>query len=266
MWRATVIERVLDGRVVVSIPALYRGDPIGPMQSAVDAQVGDAVVVADLVAESRVTDWWVVGYESQIGRWGAPYPHEHPTGQITAVDANGLPTTLTAILAQKADKADVPGAVDTSGYATKEELTGYTSDSELTTALSNYTTTTTLNNQLTGKAAAPGTWTNCTLSTYIVLDLAGRDTALSIRTTPLGYQLRGRARLTAAVPLDAVVFTLPASFPITSPTLLSVPTMGPGSAYAALSYGFEIQTDRTVTAREALASGARMSFNSIINS
>lgn len=260
MWRATVLERVADGQVVVSIPKLYRGDPIGPIQSAVDAQVGDEVIVADLVPDARVNDWWVLGYESQIGRWGAPYPHEHPIGQVTAVDANGQPTTLTEILAQKADKADVPGAVDTSGYATKAELAGYTTDSELATALNSYATTTALN----AKAAAPGAWTNCSMSTYLVIDVAGRDTGVQVRGTAHGMQMRGRVRVATAAPLDAVIFTLPVGFAVTSPTLISVPTMGPASGYAALSYGFEVQVNGTVTAREAFAAGARMSFNTTL--
>lgn len=179
MWRATVIERIADGQVVVSIPALFRGDPVGPMQSAVDAQVGDAVVVADLVPDAKVRDWWVVGYESQVGRWGNPYPHGHPMGQITGVDANGAETTLTAILAQKADKADVPGAVDTSGYATKEELAGYTTDSELTTALA-------------GKAAAPGDWVNLTLGAGVIVDTTVTGPAARSRLTPLGLQIQSR--------------------------------------------------------------------------
>ena len=264
MWRATVLERIADGQVVVSIPKLYRGDPIGPIQSAVDAQVGDDVIVADLVPDARVNDWWVVGYESQIGRWGNPYPHEHPTGQVTAVDANGQPTTLTAILAQKADKADVPGAVDTSGYATKEELAGYTSDSELTTALSAYTTTSTLTTQLSGKADAPGAWATCSVTTNITLDTAAGSPTLAIRDTPLGWQLRGRYRLANAVTMDTVMFTLPTAFVPNHPVIINVPTMGPGTAYAALTYQFEVQTNRSVTARQDMLSGARMSFNHIM--
>ena len=70
--------------------------------------------------------------------------------------------------------------------------------------------------------------------------------------------------MATAAPLDAVVFTLPAGFAVTSPTLLSVPTMGPASGYASLAYGFEVQVNGTVTAREAFAAGARLSFNTTL--
>jgi hypothetical protein len=88
MWRARVLRKNYEGRVVVSIPKLFGADPVGPMQAAVDAEVGDEVIVADLNPDAKVRDWWVVGFASQIGRWGTPYPHEHPMGQVVGlVDA-----------------------------------------------------------------------------------------------------------------------------------------------------------------------------------
>lgn len=250
MWRATVIERIQDGRVVVSIPALYRGDPIGPMQSAVDAQVGDAVVVADLVAEARVTDWWVVGYESQIGRWGAPYPHEHPIGQVTAVDTNGQPTTLTAILAQKADKADIPGAPDTSGYATKTELSEGLATKANTSALTAYATTT----ALATKAGGPGAWTACIPSTYLTNE-GGAD--IEVRQTDFGVQIRaGRWRMATTVPMDAVLFTLPAGFTPSIGTFFSFSGMSsPATSNTAMQIHVEVRTTRAVTMRQAISNG-----------
>lgn len=260
MWRAVVIDRIEDGRVVVAIPSLYRDDPVGPMQSAVDAQIGDAVVVADLRPNAKVEDWWVLGYESQIGRWGAPYPHTHPVGQVTGVNATGDPITLVDILAGKADKSDVPAEQDLSGYATKTELSSYATKTELSTG---YPTKTDLSNGLATKAAAPGAWTPCSVSTYLVADATSSPT-LAVRNTPLGVQIRGRYRTVAAVPLDAVIFTLPAGFTPSHPILFSVPVMGPGSAYDALTWGMEFQTNGTVTARQNYLSGGRMSFNNIL--
>ena len=237
MWRAEVIERIEPGRVVVSIPSLFRGDPVGPMQSAVDAQVGDMVVVADLRADAKVRDWWVMGYESQIGRWGSPYPHEHPLGQVFGVDANGDPIPLSTILEGKANVGDIPPEADLSGYATKTELGGYTTDSELTTALS-------------GKAGTPGPWTTCTPSSFII-----RETTpdIQVRTTPFGMQLRsGRWRYAADVPRDSVMFTLPAGF--APPTSMMFMTSGMSSAatdYAALHVHLELRTSGQVTARSA---------------
>lgn len=255
MWRATVLERVADGQVVVSIPKLYRGDPIGPIQSAVDAQVGDDVIVADLVPDARVNDWWVVGYESQIGRWGNPYPHEHPLGQVTGlVDA----------LALKANVSDIPEGADLSGYATKAELAGYATDTELSTGLSAKVNTSTYTSGMSGKADAPGAWTTCSVTTNITLDTAAGSPTLAIRDTPLGWQLKGRYRLANAVTMDTVMFTLPAAFVPNHPVIINVPTMGPGTAYAALTYQFEVQTSRSVTARQDMLSGARMSFNHIM--
>lgn len=98
MHRATVVHRVSPGTVYLTIPSLFRDDWVGPVQSAVDAAPGDRVIVADLKPGARLRDWWVAGFESEIGRWGTPYAHTHPLGQV-----EGLVPALAA-------KADAPGA------------------------------------------------------------------------------------------------------------------------------------------------------------
>lgn len=252
MWRANVIERIEAGRVVVTIPALFRGDPVGPMQSAVDCQVGDTVIVADLVPAAKIRDWWVVGYESEVGRWGNPYPHTHPIGQVDGlVNELGLKAYLT----------------DLAPYVTETKLSTtlapYVTETKLSTTLTGYATTSDLSTGLSGKANVPGAWTACSVSTYLTPDTTASPT-LAVRNTPLGMQIRGRYRTTSVVPLDAVTFTLPVGFAPPEPILFSTPAMGPGTAYASLTYGMEFQANRTVTARQEYASGARMSFNGIL--
>lgn len=221
MWRANVIERISAGRVTVVIPALYRDSPIRDVQAVMDAGVGEDVIIADLNPGSKAHSWLVIGYASDIGRWGDPYPHTHPIGQV-----DGLVDALDA----KADDTD----------------------------LANYATTA----ALAGKADIPGEWVNCTISSYITRDNTGAP-ILSVRNTPLGVQIRGYYRTTSDVPMDAIVFHVPIGFAPSHVLMLNVPTMGPGSTYAALSYQFEIKTNRSVTARQAFTSGARMSFNHI---
>lgn len=82
MHRATVVSVPAIGRADIVIPKLYRDSVLRDVQSAVEVSEGDRVIVADLAERAHVNDWYVVGFESQVGRWGAPYPHEHPLGQV----------------------------------------------------------------------------------------------------------------------------------------------------------------------------------------
>lgn len=82
MHRATVVSAPAIGRADIVIPKLYRDSVLRDVQSAVEVSEGDRVIVADLAERAHVNDWYVVGFESLVGRWGAPYPHEHPLGQV----------------------------------------------------------------------------------------------------------------------------------------------------------------------------------------
>lgn len=253
MWRATVIERLGPGRVVLTIPALYRDSPVGPMPSAVDAQVEDEVVVADLTPTAKTRSWWVLGFASTIGRWGNAYPHTHPIGQVEG---------LTDALAAKADDTDLADYTTTTDLTTT--LAGYVTDAELTTTLAGYATDTELSTGLAGKANTPGPWTLCNISSYLVADTAAGYPTIQVRTTPLGMQIKGRVRTTTTT-RDATIFTLPAGYAPDYPTYLNVPTMGPGTAYAALSYQVELHPTGIATARQDYASGAWMNFNAIVS-
>lgn len=263
MWRATVIESISPGWVTVTVPDLYRGAPIREVQCAVDAQPGERVILVDLNPQARTHGWYVLGFESQIGRGlGSPEAaHTHPIGQV-----DGLSDALAA-------KADVSALT---GYATTSALSTGLSSKADASALANYATTTALSNGLSGKvntstytsgmsgkADVPGAWANCSVTSYLTVDTATGSPALAVRNTSLGVQVKGRYRTASAVPMDAVVFTLPAGFTPTHPILIGIPTMGPGTAYAALTYQFEIQTNGTVTARQDFVSGARLTFNQI---
>jgi hypothetical protein len=73
------------GRADIRIWSRYRDSVIADVQSSVEVSPGDRVIVADLAAEAHVSDWWIVGFESEVGRWGSPYPHEHPVGQVVGL-------------------------------------------------------------------------------------------------------------------------------------------------------------------------------------
>ena len=64
---------------------------------------------------TRVPQWVVFGYQTEIGRWGNPYPHTHPMGQVDGlVDALGKKIDR-AELNAKADKATTPTTADVTG-------------------------------------------------------------------------------------------------------------------------------------------------------
>lgn len=95
MFRAEVVDVPAIGRADIMIPKRYRDSVIRDVQTAVEVSPGDRVIVADLAERAHVSDWWVVGLESEIGRWGSPYPHTHPIGQV-----DGLADELAAIKAR----------------------------------------------------------------------------------------------------------------------------------------------------------------------
>lgn len=224
MWRATVIEVRAPGWVVVTIPKLYRNDPVGPMQAAMIVNVGEAVVVADLTPNAKTRDWWVMARESEIGLGpdSPAFAHTHSIGDI-----DGLADELAS-------------------KATTTDLDGYTTDAELTTALST-------------RAALAGDWAEVPTSVMTADTSTARG--LSIRATAYSVQLSGRVRLTAAIALDQVVATVPAGYAPPFPMIMNVATMGPGPSYSALAYSFELHENRTITARQSMASGARLTFN-----
>lgn len=115
MWRAEVQQVLGPGWVLVTIPKLFGTSLVGPMQSSIEPLVGERVIVADLTPQARSRDWWVVGYESMIGRWGEPYPHEHPIGQVTG---------LNDALAAKADADALAAKVDASVLTGKADAPG----------------------------------------------------------------------------------------------------------------------------------------------
>lgn len=205
MWRAQVVDYHRAGLVSITIPDLYRQSILREVQAVMDAQIGDDVLVVDLNPGARVHDWLVIGYVSELGRFGAPYPHTHPLGQVD-------------------------GLVDA----------------------------------LAGKAAVPGPWVNCTLSSYIVKDLTSSP-ELAVRTTPLGVQIKGRMRIATTIAMDVVAFTLPAGFAPSAPIIINTAAMGPPSSnYLATKAQFEVLTNGTVTARESIPTSTRMSFNGIL--
>lgn len=255
MWRATVVDSPAPGWVTVKVPSLYSEALIRGVQSAVPAEPGERVILADLNPTSRGHDWWVIGYESTVGRWGTPYAHTHPIGQI-----DGLQDAL----AGKANVEDIPDGADLSGYVT---------DAELGTALSSYATTTALSNGLAGKvnsstyttgmagkANAPGPWVTCTPSTYIT-KLAGAD--IQARTTPDGIDIRsGRWRYAADVPRDSVIFTLPAGFAPSYQLMFMTSGMSASTNdYTAITVHLETRPDGTVTARSAHATSPTITLS-----
>lgn len=95
MYRAEVVHVPAVGRADIRIPKLYAESVLVDVQSAVEVSPGDRVIVADLAEKAHVSDWWVVGFESTVGRWYQAGPHEHPQGEIV-----GLVDRLAAIEAR----------------------------------------------------------------------------------------------------------------------------------------------------------------------
>lgn len=115
MLRATVVD--VDPRdptrVWVTIPQKYGVKPVRVF-TRVQVTKGDHVYVAN-TSVTRVPQWVVFDQQTEIGRWGNPYPHTHPIGQVDGlVDALGKKIDR-AELDKKADKATTPTTADVTG-------------------------------------------------------------------------------------------------------------------------------------------------------
>ena len=82
MLRATVVDvNPRDPtRVWVTIPQKYGTKPLRVF-TRVEVTKGDHVYVAN-TSVTRVPQWVVFDQQTEIGRWGNPYPHTHPMGQV----------------------------------------------------------------------------------------------------------------------------------------------------------------------------------------
>lgn len=82
MLRATVVDvNPRDPtRVWVMIPQKYGTKPVRVF-TRVEVTKGDHVYVAN-TSVTRVPQWVVFDHQTEIGRWGNPYPHTHPIGQV----------------------------------------------------------------------------------------------------------------------------------------------------------------------------------------
>lgn len=115
MLRATVTDTDPKDptRVWVTIPQKYGQKPVRVF-TRVEVTKGDHVYVTN-TSVTRVPQWVVFGYQTEIGRWGNPYPHTHPMGQVDGlVDALGKKIDR-AELNAKADKATTPTTADVTG-------------------------------------------------------------------------------------------------------------------------------------------------------
>lgn len=82
MLRATVTDTDPRDptRVWVTIPQKYGTKPVRVF-TRVEVTKGDHVYVTN-TSVTRVPQWVVFGQQTEIGRWGNPYPHTHPIGQV----------------------------------------------------------------------------------------------------------------------------------------------------------------------------------------
>ena len=115
MLRATVTDTDPKDptRVWVTIPQKYGQKPVRVF-TRVEVTKGDHVYVTN-TSVTRVPQWVVFGYQTEIGRWGNPYPHTPPMGQVDGlVDALGKKIDR-AELNAKADKATTPTTADVTG-------------------------------------------------------------------------------------------------------------------------------------------------------
>ena len=124
MLRATVVD--VDPRdptrVWVTIPQKYGTKPVRVF-TRVQVTKGDHVYVAN-TSVTRVPQWVVFGQQTEIGRWGNPYPHTHPIGQVDGlVDALGKKIDRTE-LDKKADKTALDGKADKATTPTTADVTG----------------------------------------------------------------------------------------------------------------------------------------------
>lgn len=85
MLRATVVDVTPRDptRVWVTIPQKYGTKPVRVF-TRVEVSKGDHVYVSN-TSVTRVPQWVVFGQQSEIGRWGNPYPHTHPMGQVAGL-------------------------------------------------------------------------------------------------------------------------------------------------------------------------------------
>lgn len=95
MLRATVadVDPRDPTRAWVTIPQKYGAKPVRVF-TRVQVTKGDHVYVTN-TSVTRVPQWVVFGYQTEIGRWGNPYPHTHPMGQV-----EGLVDRLNALEAR----------------------------------------------------------------------------------------------------------------------------------------------------------------------
>lgn len=124
MLRATVVD--VDPRdptrVWVTIPQKYGTKPVRVF-TRVQVTKGDHVYVAN-TSVTRVPQWVVFDQQTEIGRWGNPYPHTHPLGQVDGlVDALGKKIDR-AELDKKADAAALDGKADKATTPTTADVTG----------------------------------------------------------------------------------------------------------------------------------------------
>ena len=82
MLRATVTDTDPRDptRVWVTIPQKYGTKPVRVF-TRVQVTKGDHVYVTN-TSVTRVPQWVVLDHQTEIGRWGNPYPHTHPLGQV----------------------------------------------------------------------------------------------------------------------------------------------------------------------------------------
>lgn len=82
MLRATVVDvdQRDPTRVWVTIPQKYGTKPVRVF-TRVQVTKGDHVYVAN-TSVTRIPQWVVFDQQTEIGRWGNPYPHTHPMGQV----------------------------------------------------------------------------------------------------------------------------------------------------------------------------------------
>lgn len=95
MLRATVadVDPRDPTRVWVTIPQKYGAKPVRVF-TRVQVTKGDHVYVTN-TSVTRVPQWVVFDHQTEIGRWGNPYPHTHPMGQV-----EGLVDRLNALEAR----------------------------------------------------------------------------------------------------------------------------------------------------------------------
>lgn len=116
------------------------------------------------------------------------------------------------------------------------------------------------------RAAAPGAWTAVTnINANMSADGTGvppHGVNLRVRLTPLGVQIRGKYLINTSIPMDALLFTLPTEFRPLTPIREFVSGQGSGSVgYAPYSWQVDIKTDGSVTARQSMSAGYRVSFD-----